>query len=243
LARGAAVAIGPSLLLDLAVAAGTVAAASGWLARRHQAPIARLLRPVLAVAAAFPWLYFLAIRPWHRRWGATDLEVEMPLPGDELLPDPGYRHTRAVTVHAPAGKVWPWLAQIGQDRGGFYSYDWLENLAGCEVRSADRIHPEWQHTRAGEVLALMPGFGPRLAAVEPGRALVIEHWGTYALEPVGANATRLLARARQPRGWPGLAYLLTVEIPHFVMERKMLLGIKQRAERAGAPAETITKEA
>jgi hypothetical protein len=229
--RGSAVALGPSLLLDLLAAAGTLALATGRL-RRKRGRLGPVPRALLAFGAAFPWAYFLAIRPWHRRWGATEEEVRMALPGDELVPDPGYEHTRAVTIHAPAEAVWPWLAQIGQGRGGFYSYDWLENLAGCDIHSADRIHPEWQAVKPGDPLAIMRGWGTKLAAVDPGRALVIDGWGTYAVRPLDARSSRLIARARQPRGMGALAYLLTVEIPHFLMERKMLLGLKARAERA-----------
>jgi hypothetical protein len=230
-ARGTAMSVGPSLLLDLLVALGTAAVLTGWIARPRRG-VARLLRPLAALGAAFPWVYFLAIRPWHRRWGATDEEVRMALPGDELVPEPGYQHTRAVTIQAPAEAAWPWLAQIGQGRGGFYSYDWLENLAGCDIHSADRIHPEWQDPRPGDTLAVLRGWGPNLAAVEPGRALVIEQWGTYAIRPIDEGTSRLIARGRQPGGWPSLAYLLTLEIPHFIMERGMLLGLKARAERA-----------
>jgi hypothetical protein len=234
--RAAGVAIGPSLLLDLAVAASTAAVATGRPFRPRTRP-GRLVRPLALLGAAFPWAYFLAIRPWHRRWGATAEEVDMPLPGDELVPEPGYHHTRAVTVGAPAEDVWPWLAQIGQDRGGFYSYAWLENLAGCDIRNADRIHPEWQDVRAGDPLAIVRGWGTTLAAVEPGRSLVIAGWGTYAIRPIDARTCRLIARSRHPKGRDSFAYLLTVEIPHFVMERKMLLGIKERAERAaGGPS-------
>jgi hypothetical protein len=226
--RAVGVAIGPSLLLDLVVTASTAAVATGW-AFRPRTGLGRLVRPLAVLGAALPWAYFLALRPWHRRWGATAEEVAMPLPGDELVPDPGYQHTRAVTIHAPAEEVWPWLAQIGQDRGGFYSYDWLENLAGCDIHSANRIHPEWQDIEAGDPLAIVRGWGTKLAAVEPGRALVIVGWGTYAVRPIDANTSRLIARARRPKGWASLAYLLTVEIPHFVMERRMLLGIQERA--------------
>jgi hypothetical protein len=233
--RGSAVALGPSLLLDLLAAAGTLALATGRL-HRKDGRLGPLPRALLTFGAAFPWTYFLAIRPWHRRWGATDEELWMPLPGDELVPEPGYQHTRAITIRAPAEDVWPWLAQIGQGRGGFYSYEWLENLAGCDIQNADRIHPEWQDVKPGDPLAIMRGWGTKLAAVDPGRALVIDGWGTYAVRPIDARSSRLIARARQPRGRGALAYLLTIEIPHFIMERKMLLGLKARAELAtGGP--------
>jgi hypothetical protein len=215
----------------------------GWVAKKGRRS-GRLLCPALALGAAFPWVYFLILRPWYRGWGATDEEVRMPLPGDELVPEPGYRHTRVLTIRAPAEEVWKWLAQIGQGRGGFYRYDWLENLAGCDIHSAGRIHPEWQDLRPGDTLAVLRGWGPKIAAVEPGRALVIEGWGTYAVRPLDAYTSRLIARARQPRRWPARAYLLMLESPHFIMERKMLLGIKERAEReaavtAGAPAHRL----
>jgi hypothetical protein len=233
--RGTAVALGPSVLLDLLCTAGSVALATGWLGQKGKR-LGRLPRALLTLGAVFPWAYFLAIRPWHQRWGASEAELDLALPGDERLPEPGYQHTRAVTVRAPAEEVWPWLAQIGRGRGGFYSYEWLENLAGCELQNADRVHPEWQDIRPGDSLALIRGWGPRLLAVEPGRSLVIDGWGSYAVRPIDDQTSRLIARARQPRGLASLLYLLTVEIPHFVMERKMLLGIKERAELAsGGP--------
>ena len=114
--RSVGVAIGPSVLLDVLVASGTAAVATGR-AFRPRAGAGRLVRPLALLGAALPWAYFLAIRPWHRRWGATEEEAGMPLPGDDLVPEPGYQHTRAVTIRAPAEAVWPWLAQIGQDRG------------------------------------------------------------------------------------------------------------------------------
>ena len=104
------------------------------------------------------------------------------------------------------------------------------------MRSAEQVRPEW-HLQVGDTVEVLPGWGPKVVAIEPERALVIENWGTYAVTPLDAHATRLIARARQPRGLGTLAYLLTIEIPHFVMERKMLLGIKERAERGGPPAQ------
>ena len=156
-----------------------------------------------------------------------------PLPGDELVPNPAIESTRIITVNAPVEEVWPWLAQIGQDRGGFYSYEWLENLAGCRMRNADRIHPEWQHREVGERVFLHPAFGLKVASFESGRAIVLEGWGPFVVEPIDEKSTRVIIRSRVPRRLDVLLYyLLTFEIPHFVMERRMLLGIKERAERA-----------
>jgi hypothetical protein len=128
--------------------------------------------------------------------------------------------------------VWPWLAQLGQDRGGFYSYEWLENLAGCEMKNADRIHPEWRYRELGEVVRLHPAGGLRVSVFEPGRAIGLEGWGTFALERLGADRTRLLARGGVPAGAAAAPYALLMEIPHFLMERRLLLGIKERVERS-----------
>ena len=137
-----------------------------------------------------------------------------------------------MTIDAPTDAVWPWLAQIGQDRAGFYSYECLENLAGCHMHNADEIHPEWQQRRLGETIYLHPRTGLPVARFEPGRVLALKNWGAFVLEPVGSDRTRLIARGRTPRGAASIVNALLMEIPHFVMERKMLLEIKRRAERS-----------
>jgi hypothetical protein len=165
-----------------------------------------------------------------RRWGATDEELRTPLPGDELVPDPAIVSTHAITIDAPVERVWPWLAQLGQDRGGFYSYEWLENLAGCEMRNADRVHPEWQEREVGELVLLHPANGLAVTLFEPGRVLAIEGWGALVLELAdGGRQARLLVRSRVPRGPGAVFYTALVELPHFVMERRMLIGIRERA--------------
>jgi hypothetical protein len=142
--------------------------------------------PGLAGAGALVG-YLLVVRPWLLHWGATAEERSSELPGDELVDRPGIQTTRAVTVEAPVEAVWPWLAQIGQDRGGFYSYEWLENLAGCRMRNADRIHPEWQQRTVGEMVLLHPASGLRLLRFEPPRVC--------ALEAVGTSCSRRRAAA------------------------------------------------
>jgi hypothetical protein len=235
-ARGLGVMYGPSIVLDLLVAGCLFAFVRGPLTRQPTTWVAHLLRPLVAIGAAAPAAYLLAIRPWLRRWGATDDEVRMSLPGDDLVPDPAIAATWAVTVHAPATDVWGWLAQVGQDRGGFYSYEALENLAGCQMHNADRIHPEWQHREIGELVMLAPVMGLKVAHFEPNRALVLEGWGSFTLEPIDEQRTRLISRSQLPHGWMAWSYALLLEIPHFVMQRKMLLGIKERAEAARASA-------
>jgi uncharacterized protein YndB with AHSA1/START domain len=187
--------------------------------------------PLAALGTGALIAYAVAIRPRLRNWGARPHETRMALPGDELEPDPGMQTTRAVTISAPPGDVWSWLAQLGQERGGFYSYEWLENLAGCEMRNADEIHPEWQHREVGESIMLHPAASLKMTLFEPERAFGIENWGAFVLEPEGDGRTRLLARGRAPREPLKMAYATLLEIPHFVMERRMLLGIKERAER------------
>ena len=200
--------------------------------RRTLRSLVRLRRPpkLALLGAAATAAYFGVVRPWSRRWGATDAELAKPLPGDELVEDPGISMTRAVTINAPVESVWPWLAQIGQDRGGFYSYASLENLAGCDMHNAERVHPEWQHREVGETVLLHPATGLKLARFEPNRVLAFEGGWYFVVEPIDKDRTRLYARSRVTKGLPSVAYALFIELPHFVMERKMLRGIKQRAE-------------
>ena len=184
--------------------------------------------------------YVLVVRPWHLRWGATDEEMSERLPGDELVQSPDVEATRAVTIEAPLREVWPWLAQVGQDRGGFYSYSRLENLVGCRLRNADRIIPEFQQLKVGDGVRLHPKAPPLPVLVcEVPRALVLGSntgspgtWGFY-LREVGEGTTRLVVRGRGDWGGGVLNWLAKYaffEPAHFIMERKMLLGIKRRAQ-------------
>jgi hypothetical protein len=183
--------------------------------------------------------YVWGIRPWHLSWGATDDELSQSLPGDELTPHPRLKATHAITINAPAADVWPWLVQMGQTRGGFYSYTWLENLVGCKMRNADEIVPEWQQLKVGDSVWLHPKAPPtQVAAIEPGRAIVLKGWGAFVLQPIDDNTTRLIIRSQgdyEPNlGNAVLNFLLwrvVFEPAHFIMERKMLLGIKARAEK------------
>lgn len=188
----------------------------------------------VGATAAYVW----GIRPWHLRWGATDEEVRASLPGDELVPHAKLKATHAITINAPAADIWPWLVQMGQNRGGFYSYTGLENLVGCHMRNADEIVPEWQELNVGDKVWLHPKAPPvEVAAIEPNRAIVLKPWGAFVLQPIDEKRTRLIIRSQgdyEPdlRN-PLLNFLLwrvVYEPAHFIMERKMLLGIKQRVE-------------
>ncbi|MGH2936890.1 MAG: SRPBCC family protein [Solirubrobacterales bacterium] len=202
-----------------------VATGIGDLARRQRP--GRATTVALAGAAVYVGL----VEPWMSRWGSSSAERSDELPGDDLVPDPGLVINHAVTIDAPPECVWSWLAQIGQDRGGFYSYEWLENLAGCRMRNADRIHIEWQRREPGEKVMLHP-LAPGLAVTifDPPQALGLEGWGVFVVRPHGTRQSRLIARGRAPKGFPTLLHRLTLSVPHFLMERRMLLGIKERAE-------------
>ena len=242
--RVLAVSFGPSVVLDLLLAASVAATASGTLPDPNRGLSARLLRRAAIMGSLAPWAYLLAVRPWHLRWGATEDETRRTLPGDELVAHPAWESTRAVTIQAPASEIWPWLVQMGQGRGGLYTYDWLENLAGLDIHSADRIIPELQHLEIGDSVGFSAEGEPKVAAIEPNRLLTLHissnfSWA-FVLEKPDERTTRLILRSRidaKPRQLFALAYSLFVELPHFIMERKMLLGIKERAE-SGQPART-----
>ncbi len=185
---------------------------------------------------------YAAIRPWLNNWGATDAEITRPLPGDTLVPDPNYEATRAITIDAPPEEVWPWIVQMGAGRGGLYSYDWLDILFGIlDEPSANETLPEYQTLESGDTIPLGDeGEGLLVRAVEPERALVTVPeslpegtltW-VFVLEPLERGRTRLLTRNRGSIDW-SLRWLITlavIEPAAFLMTRKMLLGIKQRAE-------------
>ena len=191
-------------------------------------------------------------RARYLRWGATDDEVNNALPGDELILAANLMATRAVTVRASADGVWPWLAQLGQGRGGFYSYDFLENLVGCSIHSAERVVPEWQSIEVGDAVHLHPEVGLVVAVVEPGRALVLrggvaiwrmpppyDFTWAFVLRDQADGSTRLVVRERYcySRRWARLL-VEPVELISFVMSQRMLRGIKERAERAAGSVAT-----
>jgi hypothetical protein len=193
-----------------------------------------------AVAAGLGALaYPLFFRRWCLTWGARPDEVSRKLPGDELLTEPGIISTRAVGVDAPASSIWPWLVQMGPGRGGAYTYDWIENLFGLGMHSVGEILPQYQDLQVGDAQRLGKR-GPllRVAVLEAERSLVLRsddgNWvWAFSLVPE-KTGTRLISR--NLIATPGAALpvrllnLLVMEPGSLIMERKMLLGIKQRAE-------------
>jgi hypothetical protein len=194
---------------------------------------------------------------YTHRWGATPEEHAEALPGDELIPEPAGVTTRAVTVDAAPAEVWAWLVQIGQDRGGMYSYDWLENIFGLDIHSTREIRAEWQHPHVGDRVVLVrpgyagmaAGYAMRIERIDPPRSLVLrqkppEHpWDaiwSFHVRPLVGGGCRLISRGRSHRhegahGALDVAFDAVMEPVTWFMTRKMLLGIKERAEaEAGA---------
>jgi hypothetical protein len=189
-----------------------------------------------AVFACASLLYRKLLRQPILTWGATAEEAEARLPGDELLANADGVATRAITIDAPASAVWPWIAQMGPSpRGGAYTYDWIENLLGLDMHSADTVLPEYQHPQVGEGF----GYGTNkmsYAIVEPERVLATQsadgNWvWSFILDERGGR-TRLISRNRfrLPRLRDRIG-MIPMEPGSLVMERKMLYGIKQRAEK------------
>jgi hypothetical protein len=204
-------------------------------------PVRELARMTAEVLVASP--RFLAAplyRHWHLRWRATDAEVVSAMPGDEIVPEPSFTATRAITIAASPEQVWPWIVQIGTRRAGFYSYDLFDNAARS---SADHILPEFQATRIGDWVPMSSKVDETTAfkvkAFKPNQWLL---WAkshstwSWQLTSVDGGRTRLVTRLKEQYPWrssPGLALLTLIlfEFGDFPMMRKLLLGIRQRAER------------
>ena len=202
--------------------------------------IRRLIRICAGLVAALPWLYRAFIRPWHLRWGTTDEEAHGLMPGDGIVPHPLLEATRAVTIDAPPAAVWPWLVQMGYGRSGWYAYDCIDNRG---VPSARTIVPELQDLKVGDLMPMGPASAWTVVALDPARLLVLEDhertsWGqvdlssVIRLEPGGQGRSRMVMRLRVDYSGGPLArlYMLVFEPGDFVMMRRMMLGIKTRAE-------------
>ncbi len=198
---------------------------------------------VVAALAVLLVLFIVGIAlltPWMDRWGATDAEIAGRYPGDELLTQPASFVNRAITIHASPEQIYPWIVQLDANKGGWYSYTWLEtNLLNCPMVNADHIHPEWQDLKVGDEVHMCP-HDPApppyiVAQIHPDQAIVLGHqengkWVDlyqFILVPESSGSTRLILRTRTN----AVGGFWTVIHPGvFVMERGLLLGIKQRAE-------------
>ncbi len=175
--------------------------------------------------------------------GSTETEVSMSLPGDDLVPNPVLVSTRAITIRAPAAAIWPWLVQMGRGCRGLYSYERLENLAGCDMHNAERIIPEHQQLRVGDKVRIVPeGRDPYfvVSVIKPGRAIILggddppTTWA-FILEPIDDKTTRFITRWRQdyePTFGNVLGWRVFTNPITFVMERKLLQASKRGWNRS-----------
>lgn len=200
--------------------------------------IPRLALGVAAAGAATVGAY-KALRTWQSHWQATEEEAARAMPLDDEVKNPAHITNRAITIEARPEAIWPWLVQMGElPRGGFYSYVWVERLLGMEVENADAILPEFQHLAVGDVLDRAGGMVVK--AVEPEKFLVLGPKGlpdfevtwALALYPIDERSTRLVSRCRawMKSSAGALFWRLLLDPGQLVMERKMFLEIKRRAE-------------
>ncbi len=212
--------------------------------------MSRNLRWLPALLAVLVGINELFVRRRVMNWGATEAELREPLPGDELVPDPVSLSTRGVTIDAPPSVVWPWIVQMGYGRAGWYSHDRIEWLMAAgkyaEGHSAQHIHPELQDLKVGDMVPFSRFNSIPVTAVEPEHYLVIGSSWAFVLRPLDRNGTRLIVRTRNPGflprygpPWGAVVRLLDLALNylgyepglHLLMERRMMLGIKERAER------------
>ena len=205
---------------------------------------ARIKRALLAVciaaillAAINTYVYLRFVRPWQLRWGSTHVEIARTMPGDEVVPDPSFNATRAVTINAPPEDIYPWIVQMGFGRAGWYSYDWIDNLGRP---SADTIIPELQGLSVGDMIPIDPGrkHGFWVKGYVPNEWML---WGDrrgnstwcWGLYPIDEGNTRLVTRVRVKYDWtrPTVLFNLIFDLGDVVMMRKCLIGIRERAER------------
>jgi hypothetical protein len=189
----------------------------------------------MAVATAASILYLRYARPWQLTWGSTPEEVSRSLPGDDLVPDPTFNATRAITIAAPCEQIWPWIIQAGLTRAGWYSYDLLDNLGRPSARE---IIPELQNLAVGDIVPMSPDGkrGMPVLSIDAPHSMV---WGNagdttwaWQLEPNPDGSTRLITRVRSRYRWlsPSIAFSALLEFGDIWMMRKMLLNLRNRAE-------------
>jgi hypothetical protein len=226
------------LILALVVLAGAILAIALVVALGPRNGLFALAVAAMAVVA----IYHRLIHPWHICWGATREEAHRHLPGDDLVPAAGGT-TRAITIEAPPVLVWPWLVQIGFGRAGWYSYDWIDNDGRP---SAEAIRPEFQDLAVGDRIPMTPDMGFDVVSIDVGRSLVSlsgDGSTSWCLQVEGDDdgGTRLISRFRavvQPSVL-GVVWSLITDPGAFVMERRMLKGIKRRAEALAAGSSDV----
>jgi len=195
----------------------------------------RFIRYTLLLYGLIVLVYFTFARPALINWGAKKEEIKMQLPGADLISDNRIVSTRAINIKAPPEKIWPWISQTGQNRGGFNSYYWLENIFGATMENASTIHPEWQDPLVGDTVYYGKNEGYALVSlVDKNRYYSLGGW-TFFLQPINVGNTRLIVRypsmeVRQST-FMKIYYYGLFEALHFIMESGMMMGIRQKAER------------
>lgn len=191
-----------------------------------------------AVAGIFCLLtvlfFYVVYRPWQLHWGATEAEVSRVMPGDDLVPEPTFNATRAVTINGRPEEVWPWIVQIGYGRAGFYSWDRLDNDG---IPSSTQILPEYQRLEVGDTIPLSATAGAEVRVLQPNESMLLvvaDHgdverlwtwaWGLYEMD---SHRTRLVTRLRVRESFRNTLMLDAFEI---IMMRKCLLGLRERVE-------------
>ncbi len=193
----------------------------------------RLIASILLVLVLF---YMKIIRPWQLRWGATDGEIKRSMPGDEIVDRPSFNATRAVTINAPAENIYPWIAQMGVTRAGWYSYDLLDNLA---KPSAESVLVEYQDVQVGDLIPMSPDGKQGMRVKDLRRNEWMLWWDNigdttwvWEIKSESEAVSRLVTRVRVKYRWfsPVIAFNMLIEFLDIVMMRKCMLGIKRRAE-------------
>ncbi len=189
------------------------------------------------------------IKPLINKWGSTDQEVTMVMPGDHLTPF--ISSTRSITINAPISDVWNWLIQLGADRGGFYSYWFVEKTLGYKYRSQNRIEPKFKDMEVGRIVRgsldqskSIIEYSFPVVEVDPGKYFVLKDWGCFLLNEISPKQTRLIVRTHggQLLSWTdNLEYFIIITM-HYIMERRMLIGIKDRAEAGPGPPLSSTSD-
>jgi hypothetical protein len=205
----------------------------------HESKIIRLFS-VITILVILITVYLLFIRPSQLRWGATTEEVRRSMPGDDLVNNPTFVATRAITIRGRPEEIWPWIAQMGYDRAGYYGYDLIENLGSrTGIRSAESLVPELQHPKTGDLMPISSVAHLTFGTVQPNQYLIWQseaepHDGafTWALYPIDESHTRLISRIRLRYHWtsPGLVLDLFTEFADHVAVPKILVGIRNRVE-------------
>ena len=209
------------------------------------------MRFTLYVVVVFAALYWFPMRRWMSRWGAGPEELSRTMAGDGLLDRHTYSGTLAITMHARPEDLWPWLLQLGYQRGGLYSYDWLDRIFGFLDRpSANRILPEFQRLAVGDTIPVGQGPGWPVATLDPNRALVLDmrnmggiDWvWQFGIYPTDETRIRFVTRSRvTARTLLGWVMTCAIEPAGFIMTRRMLLGLKERAEATRAARDLDTR--